>query len=133
MSGSLSSAWSSYSGTCLCGNKEGYANNCAHYLSNAMILGGYSQINGGKGAEMRIVNGFCVCSEGRPIRAKEMRSWFGTKWTRHSSPTEGINVVYQEERGQGHVLLKKYDSKGKSIGYRGTGDYPSWSTQEYYY
>ena len=129
---SLSSVWDSYDGSCLCTNKQGYKNNCAHNLSNAMILGGYSELDGGNGAEMRIASGFCVCSKGRPIRAKEMRYWFGSKWTRHSNPTEGINVVYQEQSGQGHVLLKKY-SGGKCIGHRGTGDFPNWSTQEYYY
>lgn len=129
---SLPTAWSSYGG-CICGNKEGYKNNCAHYLSNAMIIGGYSEIDGGTGREKRIVNGFCVCSAGRAIRAKEMRSWFGRKWTKHLAPRNGINVVYQERAdGQGHVLLKQY-SGGKSAGYRGTGDFADWPTQEYYY
>ena len=110
-----------------------YDNNCAHYLSNAMILGGYSEIDGGIGANFRIVNGFCVCRSGRPVRAKELRDWFGRKWTHHSTPpTNGICLVYQESNGQGHVLLKKYQG-GSSIGHQGTGDYPGWPIQQYYY
>ena len=102
---SLQSAWGQYTDSCVCGND--YENNCAHYLSNALILGGFSEIDGGKGANFRIVNGFCVCRSGRPVRAKELRDWFGRKWTYHSSPKpDGINLVYQEEDGQGHVLLK---------------------------
>lgn len=130
---SLSTAWSKYSGGCKCGNKHGYKDNCAHYLSHALIRAGYSELDGGTGLEKRIVNGFAVCSAGRPIRAKELRSWFSRKWTRHSTPRDGINVVYQERAdGQGHVLLKMY-SGGKNTGFRGTGDYPNWPTQEYYY
>ena len=127
---SVQSSWDNYSGSCVCRHR--YDNNCAHFLSNALIQGGFSAIDGGSGADLRIVGGFCVCSSGRPIRAKELRSWFGKKWTRHSSPKDGINVVYQESHGQGHVLLKNY-SNGEPSGHKGTGDYPNWATQEYYY
>ena len=129
---SFQSAWDNYSSSCVCG--YAYDNNCAHYLSNALIKGGFSEIDGGVGANFRIVNGFCVCRSGRPVRAKELRDWFGRKWSFHSSsPSDGMVLVYQERSdGQGHVLLKKY-SGGNSIGYKGTGDYPSWPTQQYYY
>lgn len=128
---SLQSAWDQYTGSCVCG--YAYKNNCAHYLSNALILGGFSEIDGGKGENFRIVNGFCVCRSGRPVRAKELRDWFGRKWTYHSSPKpDGIKLVYQESGGQGHVLLKMYKD-GKSIGYKGTTDLPSWPIQQYYY
>ena len=128
---SLQTSYDKYTNSCVCG--YAYENNCAHYLSNAMILGGFSEINGGNGANFRIVNGFCVCRSGRPVRAKEMRDWFGRKWTFHSTPpTNGICLVYQESSGQGHVLLKKYKD-GRSIGHAGTGDYPNWSIQQYYY
>ena len=54
------------------------------------------------------------------------------KRTHHSSPQNGMSVVYQESsQGQGHVLLKIYKD-GKSTGNKGTTDVPSWSTQEYY-
>ncbi len=129
----LQKAKDSFSKSCACG--ENYSNNCAHYLSNALILGGYSAINGGEGADLRIRNGFCVCKSGRPIRAKELRTWFGNNWTSHSSPKDnGLMLVYQERAsdGQGHVLLKEYKA-GKQVSYAGTGDYPEWATQEYYY
>ena len=45
---SLQSAWDQYTDSCVCG--YAYDNNCAHYLSNALILGGFSEIDGGKGA-----------------------------------------------------------------------------------
>ena len=129
---SVQSAWDNYSHSCVCGEK--YKNNCAHYLSNALIEAKYSDIDGGKGANFRIVNGFCVCRSGRPVRAKELRDWFGKEWSFHSlPPTDGIVLVYQEKsNGQGHVLLKKYKD-GKSTGHQGTGDFPAWPTQQYYY
>ena len=130
---SLQTAWNKYSDSCKCGHGyETYDNNCAHFLSDALIKGGFSDIDGGSGGDLRQVNGFCVCRSGRPLRAKELRMWFGREWSRHSKPQNGINAVYQESSGQGHVLLKSYKD-GKSTGHVGTGDYPGWSTQEYYY
>ena len=129
---SVTSAWDKYSNSCVCGKK--YENNCAHYLSNALIEAGYSEIDGGKGENFRTVNGFCVCRSGRPVRAKELRDWFGKKWSFHSSPpSDGTVLVYQEKSsGQGHVLLKKYKDR-KSTGHQGTGDFPGWPIQQYYY
>ena len=138
---SLAKAWDKYRGSCECRNKYGYENNCAHYLSDALIRAGYNELDGGteEDREMRLRNGFIVCSAGRPIRAKELRDWFGRKFTKHLIPRKGINAVYQERAdGQGHVLLKKYAHscrKRRLIfkGFRGTGDYPDWKVQEYYY
>ena len=132
---SFEDAWDSYTetGSCACG--EGFkGSNCAHYLSNALIEAGYSSIDGGSGDLFRIVNGYCVCKSGRPVRAKELRNmFFSVKWTRHSEPQEGYNLVYQEKaNGQGHVLMKKY-SGGEKVGHKGTGDYPDWPIQEFYY
>ncbi len=129
---SLQNAKTSFSDSCVCGEK--YGNNCAHFLSNALIKGGYSGIDGGIGADMRIRNGFCVCKSGRPIRAKELRTWFGNNWSKHSSPKDtGLMLVYQERSsdGQGHVLIKEYNA-GEQIGVADTGDFPDWR-QEYYY
>ena len=129
---SLDDAWKSYTQSCECGNSF-KGKNCAHFLSNALIKGGFTEIDGKKGADQfRTVNGFCVCTHGRPVRAKEMRAWFARKWERHQKPQEGYNAVYQEKsNGQGHVLLQKgTDPNGP---YVGTENYPSWSIQEYYY
>ena len=133
--GDLQSSWDEYKNSCICAPPDRrYANNCAHFLSNALILGGFSDIDGGKGADMREVKGFCVCPSGRPIRAKELRKWFGMRWTNHREPQDGINLVYQERLSdrQGHVALKEYRD-GKLIRCKGTGDYPGWEIQEYYY
>ena len=59
--------------------------------------------------------------------------FFSVKWTSHSEPQEGYNLVYQEKaNGQGHILMKKY-SRGKKVGHKGTGDRPDWPIQEFYY
>ena len=131
MSISLQGAWDNYTNSCICG--KSYPENCAHYISNALILAGCRGIDGGVGKDQRIINGFCVCPSGRPIRAKELHEYFGRKLTFHSSPRDGINLVYQESsEGKGHVLLK-ICKDGKSMGFKGTTDYPDWPTQEYYY
>jgi len=74
---SLQKAWDAYENECVC--KERQENNCAHYISNALIKGGFSELDGGEGGNQRIRNGFCVCPKGRPIRAKELRDWFARK------------------------------------------------------
>ena len=106
---SSQTAYSLYSNSCSCGTK--YKNNCAHYLSNALINGRFSGIDGGDGADLRKRNGMIVCPTGRPVRAKELRDWISRKYGgSRSYPQVGINFVYQERRsdGQGHVLLKDY-------------------------
>jgi hypothetical protein len=71
-------AFRSYEAKCVCGHSED--NNCAHYLTNALISGGgFHQLDGGKGANQRIVNEFLVCASGRPLRAKEVRDLFFKK------------------------------------------------------
>ena len=115
---SLQNAFSSYTDSCACGTE--YENNCAHFLSNALIKGGFSAING---------VGSVFAPGGRPIRAKELRAWFGRNWTRHTKPRNGLNLMYQEQGGQGHVLLKKYP-EGNWVG---RGDHGNWNFQEYYY
>ena len=128
----IKSAWDSYSGSCACG--ERFENNCAHYLSNALIKAGCCSIDGGSGGLFRKESGYIVCKSGRPVRAKELRNmFFSKKWTRHSKPRDGYNLVYQEKAdGRGHVLIKKY-SGGRKVGHKGTGDYPDWPIQEFYY
>ena len=128
---SLQGVWDNYTNSCVC--SKSYSENCAHYISNALILAGCREIDGGIGDDQRIVNGFCVCPCGRLIRAKELHGWFGRKFTCHSSPRDGINLVYQESSGgKGHVLLKICKG-GKLMGFKGTTDHPDWPTQEYYY
>ena len=97
-----------------------------------MIKGGFSNLDGGNGADLRNVSGRIVCRSGRPIRAKELRAWAQAKWGQpKSSPQDGINFVYQERcsDSQGHVLLKIFSD----MKFKGTGDYPEYEIQEYYY
>ena len=116
MAGSLKTAFDSFTDSCTCGFE--YTNNCAHHLSEALIAGNYSTLKNGAGFE--------VCKEGRPIRAKELRSMFFIKnWGRpkYNPPRDGIVPAYQEIKasGQGHVLLIQF-KKGKKDGYSGTCD-----------
>ena len=132
---SFQKAWNNFSRSCACGHGyDEFDDNCAHFLSNALILGGFNEIDGGDGGNLREVNGFCVCRGGRPIRAKELRAWFRRKWNYHSKPVrDGIILVYQEDVvGTGHVLLQEYRN-GAYVDHKGTGNYPAFKLQEYYY
>ena len=126
----LKLAWDSYKDSCVCG--YAYERNSAHCFSNSLIIGGFVSIYGGEGSNFRIVNGFCVCRSGRPVRAKEVRDWFGQNWVQHSSPRDGINLVYQERSGGGHVLMKMYKDR-ICVDYKGTVDHADWPYHEYYY
>ena len=121
MAGSLQTAWDNYSNSCDCGFR--YDNNCAHFLSDALIAGNYSTLKNGAGFE--------VCKgKGCPIRARELRSMFFIKnWgnPKYNPPRDGIVPAYQEIKArrespsQGHVLLIQFKD-GKKVGYRGTSD-----------
>ncbi|MEW8351122.1 MAG: hypothetical protein AB2687_22680 [Candidatus Thiodiazotropha taylori] len=124
LSGSLSRAFSLYTNSCTCGRR--YSDNCAHFLSNALIRAGYTMGSGAK------------CSHGRLIRAKELLRWAQSRPGRtyrnnHNNPTitSGYWVVYQERSdGQGHVCL--HQEKPRTYSWRGTGDYDSWPVQWHY-
>lgn len=108
--------------SCACGTT--YANNCAHFLTNAMALAGAS-----------FPASSAKCPAGRMIRAKEALYWFRSFATgfqsNHNSITSGIWFVYQESGGQGHVCFHR--ELPDSWYYRGTGDYPSWPIQWHYF
>ncbi len=128
----LAGAFAGYSGSCVCG--ESFRNNCAHFLSDALIRGGCSELDGGTGALYRRRNGLVVCKSGRPVRAKELRAWLAGKATEMiaGEPEEdGYFVVYQHDGyAGGHVLIHKH--KGAEYEWKGTGDHPDWGTQEHY-
>ncbi len=133
---SLATAFSNYRGSCDCG--EDLGNNCAHYLSDALIRAGYTELDGGTGALYRRRNGRVVCKAGRPVRARELRDWFaGQASATHSGePTDDSRywAVYQERAadGQGHVVIHHHTGTGTAYDWRGTGDYPTWHTQDHY-
>jgi hypothetical protein len=130
--GVLANAFSGYSDSCACG--ERFRNNCAHFLSDALIRSGCSELDGGTGALYRRRNGRVVCKAGRPVRAKELRAWFESKATEKVSgepEKDGYWVVYQHDGYVGgHVLIHKHT--GSDYEWKGTGDYPDWGTQEHY-
>lgn len=133
---SLAQAYSNFDRGCECG--EDLGNNCAHYLSDALIEAGYSQLDGGSGGLYRRRNGRVVCKEGRPVRAAELRDWFASQATQTEEGEPDANsdywAVFQERRsdGQDHVLIHKHEADG-TYSYRGTGDYPGWKAHQTHY
>eukprot|EP00052_Salpingoeca_macrocollata_P024585 m.220690 g.220690 ORF g.220690 m.220690 type:complete len:151 (+) comp22277_c1_seq1:3138-3590(+) len=89
-------AMADYEGECVCGTR--YDNNCAHFLSNWMILDGRLATKPGGSTAW--------CPAGRPIRAKEMRAVFtGMGLQRSFNPPAGNCFIYCEDNTshQGHV------------------------------
>lgn len=131
---SLATTFSGFSRECPCG--EDLGNNCAHYLSDALIDAGYDELDGGEGARYRKRNGRIVCKHGRPVRAKELRDWFADQasTTESGEPDDSRYwAVYQERSadGQGHVVLHHHTTD-EGYDWAGTGDYPSWATKDHY-
>lgn len=119
---SLSSAYNNYTNSCDCGDR--YDDNCAHFISNALIKAGYAM---GSGAQ-------CRC--GRMIRAKELLRWArnrpGVRFSsNHKNISSGTWLVYQESsNGQGHILFHLEESTQYYP--MGTRDYPAWPVQWHY-
>lgn len=119
---SLAGAAAKYKDECKGG--DSYGNNCAHFLSNAMIEAGYSELE----PPNDCVNARCGTSAKRVIRAREMWCWFKKKAikTATSLPkNDGYWAVFQLDESEywgGHVLI--YDSDSNK--YYGTGHYPDW-------
>lgn len=134
---SLTDAFNNYRGRCDCG--EDLGNNCAHYLSDALIRSGYAaELDGGNGALYRRRHGRIVCRAGRPVRAKEIMGWFVSKATDiHSGEPIGDTrhwAVYQKRAsdGQEHVVIHAHNGTGTTYTWRGTGNYPTWRTQRHH-
>jgi hypothetical protein len=112
-----------------CAGGDHYPNNCAHFLSDAFIRAGFSELSGG----VSCIQARCSTSAKRPIRARDMWCWFQAKATKTSSvltKNTGWWVVFQldeETYWGGHVVL--FDSD--SWKYYGTGWYPNWSQHMY--
>jgi hypothetical protein len=135
---SLSAAFGNFEGDGSCSCGESLPNNCAHFLSDALIRAGYSELDGGKGGLYRRKNGRAVCKHGRPVRAREMKTWFESKATdsMEGEPREDSRhwAVWQGGGGYwgGHVVLHKHTGEDEKYEKRGTGDYPAWPTQDHY-
>ena len=130
--GIIKRAYELYENRCECGRR--YANNCAHFLSNAYMKAFKFPYK--EGSITSFPQGMEVCPAGRPIRAKEMQAWFKSISTDFRADHAGINQwywnVYQEDSsGQGHVCIHKHANG--SFGFKGTGNYPQWPVQWHYF
>jgi hypothetical protein len=109
----------------LCEGGDAYENNCAHFLSDAFLRTGYTELQ----VPARCINARCGTAAKRAIRARDMWCWFKEMATdrRDSLPkNEGFWAVFQlkeEEYWGGHVII--FDSD-KNV-YYGTAHYPNWS------
>jgi hypothetical protein len=120
----LAQSFNLYRGKCECGVT--YDNNCAHFLTDAMVRAG-------------LPSAFPVasekCSAGRLIRAKECLAWFRDISTgfaaNHDSLSSGYWFVYQESGGQGHVCI--HLEGGDKYSWKGTTDLPNWPVQWHYF
>lgn len=108
-----------------CEGKDSYENNCAHYLSDAFLRAGFTELQ----SPAPCINARCGTAAKRPIRARDMWCWFqqmatDTKATLPSN--EGMWAVFQLDEQQywgGHVII--FDSD-RNV-YYGTGHYPNWT------
>lgn len=121
----LAGVGAAWTGACVCGSA--YQNNCAHFLSDAFIRAGFTNLNP-PNAHIK-----ARCGSKRPIRAREMREWFRSQAVRTSRQLEegtGWWAVFQlNERRYwgGHVAV--FDSD--SWTYYGTGWFQDWDQYLY--
>jgi len=93
------------------GKVSSYENNCAHYLSDALIDAGFSDLSSAHSCVThRCGSPECASGGKRPTRAKDMHCWFRSKDGRPVSSVQkgtGFYAVYQERQsdGQGHVVI----------------------------
>ncbi|MFF5922608.1 hypothetical protein ACFY8C_30390 [Streptomyces flavochromogenes] len=123
----LSTVGSHWTHSCIAG--DAFANNCAHFLSDAFIRAGYTELS----ASNPHIKARCYTYARRPIRARNMWSWFKTKAVRTSNtptPNTGWWAVFQLDESVywgGHVVL--FDSD--TCTYYGTGWHGTWHQYMY--
>ncbi|GGT72396.1 MULTISPECIES: hypothetical protein [Streptomyces] len=123
----LSTVGSYWTNSCIAGDV--FANNCAHFLSDAFIRAGYTELS----SPNPHINARCYTNARRPIRARDMWSWFASKAVRTSytpTPYTGWWAVFQLDENVywgGHVAL--FDSD--SWTYYGTGWHGTWRQYMY--
>lgn len=112
-----------------CSGGDVYENNCAHFLSNAFILAGASDIS----SSHSCIEARCGTNQKRPIRARNMHCWFKEKAKRTSLVPvrdDGFWAVFQLKESAywgGHVALIDTDNWS----FYGTGWYDDWD--QYWY
>jgi len=108
-----------------CAGGDSFGNNCAHFLSDAFIRAGYT--------ELQFYGARCYTWAKRPIRAREMWSWFNSKAVKRSNTVQqntGWWAVFQlneQVYWGGHVALLN----SNSMLYYGTGWYGNWNQYLY--
>jgi hypothetical protein len=127
VAGTLASVGAHWTDSCWGGDR--YPNNCAHFLSDAFILAGFSEL----AAPNPHVHARCGTTAKRPIRARDLWSWFRSKATRSSRTLQwntGWWAVFQVDETVywgGHVAV--WDSDTGAV--YGTGWYPGWNQYLY--
>jgi hypothetical protein len=112
-----------------CAGQDSYANNCAHFLSDAFIRAGYTELN----PPAACINARCETPAKRPVRARDMWCWFQSKATKTSTQltkNTGWWAAFQLNETVywgGHVAL--FDSNNWK--YYGTGWYEDWGQHLY--
>jgi hypothetical protein len=123
----LSSVGSHWTESCLGGDT--FANNCAHFLSDAFIRAGYTEL----ATANPYIHARCYTTARRPIRARDMWAWFQSRAVRTSStpmPNTGWWAVFQLDEQVywgGHVLLLDTGTWT----YYGTGYHGTWHQHLY--
>jgi len=122
---SIESAAMHYNQRCVYGDRE--SNNCAHFLSDAFIRAGYTELSTRDAITER-----CQGEYGRVTRAQEMLAWFQEMATEfhqgRPEPGTGFWAGYQEKPGERHVLILDADT-GRHYG---TADCKLWPVQWFY-
>jgi hypothetical protein len=128
--GTIAAAAAAYNGKCIGG--DSYKNNCAHFLSDAFIRAGFSELAAGGSAD-HFITARCDTSAKRAIRARDMWQWFQSKATQTSNTitrNTGMWAVFQLDETKywgGHVLI--IDTDAWVI--HGTGTHPTWGQHAY--
>lgn len=112
-----------------CQGGDAYPNNCAHFLSNAFILAGFTELR--EGDQVPCIKSWCHTAARRPKRARNMWCWFDAMATKKGGRVEsntGFWAVFQlNGYWGGHVVI--VDSKAWK--FYGTGWYDDWSQHSY--
>ena len=138
----LRNALNLYRNYCVGGDRE--SNNCAHYLSNSFIKVGFDDLTrNNRHINARCSGNFSSYYQRRPIRARDMRSWFNSKtsipikassWTelivKMKATRKSYFAIFQYGGGYwgGHVLIYAVNQNR----FAGTGNYTDWPKQEAY-
>jgi hypothetical protein len=112
-----------------CEGRDREENNCAHFLSDAFIRAGFSDLRNAHSC----IQARCGTSSKRPVRARDMWCWFKTKASETGGEVArntGLWAVFQLKENVywgGHVAI--IDSN--TWKYYGTGWYSQWDQYAY--